>query len=811
MNKNCYKLIFSKTRGCLVPVAECITSAVDSGSSDSVVVSEKTDEEDQQGSIEDYRLSNVCLSVKTFLNPVSSALCLNWKSVSVLLLSMVAAPNFAQSAEVAETEKKPQLTKIENSNNQDIQLSNDSNNQGTRNTNTNSTTGLYKTENNVIVIDIAKPNDKGISDNRFQKFNIPNGAVFKNNKDQQRSELVGYLEGNKNLTEQEAKVILNQVTGSELSQIKGALEILGKKADLVIANQNGITLNGVKTINAGRFVATTSKTIDPNKMEFDVTQGTVTIDVNGFATDNLPYLDIVAKKIEQKGTIGNKEKEKNKPSETEITFIAGESKSTYSQEKGVELSSERKGKASKDDEVAITGASTGAMHGKSIKLIVTDQGAGVKHDGIILSENDIKIESNKGDIDLGNELRAKGDIALDKAKRITIANEITADKSITITADDVKLKNNKEASTTEAKLKGKGKLASKKVKVEAKKSLVLDDETKVVATDLELKSQTLTNQGRIYGNKVKIDTDKLVNKKEIYAEDNLDITTKGKTVTVSVNKDNKRKADVKEETVADLDVGFENTGTIESKSKAKLTFKEGTSFVSKGNHFIKAKDELTIDAQNVVISENDELQTTAKLTINAAGNVVNNGLLASGKMLTINAKQGSIYNEKGILGAREQLTLSAKGNNKEAEGNIINGADSLLHSEGKMELDAENTVYNLGNIFAKNDLTVKANELINDVKLSGSITKKSPYSVLNRYRRSDIASHGWHNNDYRLWINPIEFEKAEVKVEKAGLIRAEGNFKFEGKKRNDQDATLTNHGVINVKKHFRSPKCESCK
>ncbi|WP_143432874.1 ESPR-type extended signal peptide-containing protein, partial [Histophilus somni] len=196
MNKNCYKLIFSKTRGCLVPVAECITSAVDSGSSDSVVVSEKTDEEDRQGAIEDYRLSNVCLSVKTFLNPVSSALCLNWKSVSVLLLSMVAAPNFAQSAEVAKTEKKPQLTDITSTNNNnDVQLDTSYKNQtGAGNTVANDVnnhpTKLYKTENNVIVIDIAKPNDKGISDNRFQKFNIPNGAVFKNNKDQQRSELV---------------------------------------------------------------------------------------------------------------------------------------------------------------------------------------------------------------------------------------------------------------------------------------------------------------------------------------------------------------------------------------------------------------------------------------------------------------------------------------------------------------------------------------------------------------------------------------------------------------------------------------------
>lgn len=45
------------------------------------------------------------------------------------------------------------------------------------------------------------------------------------------------------------------------------------------------------------------------------------------------------------------------------------------------------------------------MHGKNIKLIVTDKGAGVKHDGIILSENDIQIEMNEGDLELGNTIQ----------------------------------------------------------------------------------------------------------------------------------------------------------------------------------------------------------------------------------------------------------------------------------------------------------------------------------------------------------------------------------------------------------------------
>ncbi|EGP05984.1 PfhB1, partial [Pasteurella multocida subsp. gallicida str. Anand1_poultry] len=77
-------------------------------------------------------------------------------------------------------------------------------------------TKIKHTENHVIIVDIAKPNQNGISDNRFKKFNIPNGAVFNNSAKEKRSQLVGYLPGNQNLTEgSEAKAILNQVTGPD--------------------------------------------------------------------------------------------------------------------------------------------------------------------------------------------------------------------------------------------------------------------------------------------------------------------------------------------------------------------------------------------------------------------------------------------------------------------------------------------------------------------------------------------------------------------------------------------------------------------
>lgn len=45
-------------------------------------------------------------------------------------------------------------------------------------------------------------------------------------------------------------------------------------------------------------------------------------------------------------------------------------------------------------------------------------------------------------------------------------------------------------------------------------------------------TETLTNAGRIYGREVKLDTNNLINDKEIYAERKLSILTKGKDLEI---------------------------------------------------------------------------------------------------------------------------------------------------------------------------------------------------------------------------------------------------------------------------------------
>ncbi|URH79392.1 YopT-type cysteine protease domain-containing protein [Pasteurella multocida] len=805
MNKNRYKLIFSQVKGCLVPVAECINSAISNGSSDSTSTSEQAEEEPPI--LGPYSLSSLSLLVKSRFNPISSAMQLTWKQLSIFFLTLISAPVLAEG----QAAEKNKLAVIDDRD-EHIKLANQTDN-------VRQNTKLHKTENNVIVIDIATPNNKGISDNRFEKFNIPNSAVFNNNgtEVQARSTLIGYIPHNQNLSRgKEANVILNQVTGPQESKIVGALEVLGKKADIVIANQNGITLNGVRTINSDRFVATTSELIDPNQMILKVTKGNVIIDIDGFSTDGLKYLDIIAKKIEQKQSITSSD---NSEAKTDITLIAGSSEYDLSKHELKKTSGENVS----NDVIAITGSSTGAMHGKNIKLIVTDKGAGVKHDGIILSENDIQIEMNEGDLELGNtaqqtvvkkdrNIRAKKKIEVKNANRVFVGSQTKSDE-ISLEAKQVKIRKNAEIrSTTQAKIVAKG-------------ALSIEQNAKLVAKKIDVATETLTNAGRIYGREVKLDTNNLINDKEIYAERKLSILTKGKDLEIIQDRYLSPLMRVKSSVrflgapffsispsmLASLSAkfkpGFVNKGLIESAGSAELTFKEKTSFLTEGNNFIKAKDTLTINAQNIEIDKNQDIQLGANITLNVEENFVNRaGTLATGQTLTINAENGSIYNLGGILGAGKSLKLTAK-STEQRMGNIVNQEDGLFHTLGNMTLEAERSVYNIGGIYAGKKLTVHTHNLTNDVRLSGNVSYKSIGSSRD-YDISRVAVHGWHNNVYKLNLNLQEQDKTNIKVVKMGAIRSDGDFDFKGIKAistsPESKTQLINHGLINVKGVFNA-------
>lgn len=80
-----------------------------------------------------------------------------------------------------------------------------------------------------VVVNINNPQGPGgLSHNKFTDLQVgKEGIVFNNSQNAINTQLAGNISGNSNLTNGPAGIILNEVTGSKLSELNGMLEIAG--------------------------------------------------------------------------------------------------------------------------------------------------------------------------------------------------------------------------------------------------------------------------------------------------------------------------------------------------------------------------------------------------------------------------------------------------------------------------------------------------------------------------------------------------------------------------------------------------------
>ena len=293
------------------------------------------------------------------------------------------------------------------------------------------------------VVDIAAPNAAGLSHNKAGSFNVgKEGLVFNNNagKAPVDTALAGKVNVNANLAGNAAKTILQEVTGTGATSLNGFMEIAGSKANLIIANPNGINVNGAGFINVDRAVLTTGRpniNTDGTLNGFTVEKGKINVAGAGIMpVDQYQYapaskLDIYAYAADINAEIW---------AQDEINVIAGKNQIDANGNPAAPLHSEGSG-------VNLDIGALGGMYAGKISLVGTNQGLGMKIGGNLAAQKNLSITNN-------------GKIVFEENKRETIEIDgAQADVMTSITSGgDIIIDANNSDIENKAALSARGKV-----------------------------------------------------------------------------------------------------------------------------------------------------------------------------------------------------------------------------------------------------------------------------------------------------------------------------------------------------------------
>jgi filamentous hemagglutinin len=156
--------------------------------------------------------------------------------------------------------------------------------------------------NGVPLVNIRTPSVAGVSRNVYNAFNVgANGAILNNSRGNVQTQLGGFVQGNPNLATGSARIIVNEVNGGNPSLLRGYLEVAGQRAEIIIANPAGISVDGGGFINASKATLTTG-TPQFNAIggldSFVVRGGTVSIDGAGLDARRTDYAAILARAVQ---------------------------------------------------------------------------------------------------------------------------------------------------------------------------------------------------------------------------------------------------------------------------------------------------------------------------------------------------------------------------------------------------------------------------------------------------------------------------------------------------------------------------------
>ena len=543
---------------------------------------------------------------------------------------------------------------------------------------------VMETASGIPLVNITAPTAGGVSMNDYERFNVPSkGAILNNSYLLSKTQTAGYVQGNNHMAKGMAKIIVNQVNGPMPTSMEGPLEVAGQKADVIIANSNGITVNGGSFIHTGRAVLTTGNVDLDGRGNLDGIRvdGTGRVDIEGRGLDakDADALFIYTRAARINAGIWAKK----------LTIVTGAN--TIREETLKPLD----GQGEKTD-MALDVSAIGGMYAGQIYLVGTEKGLGFNMDGVT-SADDLVLEANghlyhKGTMEAGQKgqihaasmdnsgTMAGGILQMDIRGHITNTGLLGAVAEMHIHGES--LTNDKAAIASEGslsidttgKLSETSSLSNREGRILSNgtmdiRSHILDNTkgTLSAGKSLSVRGKTLQNkEGKItaYGHMALTEDGSLYNREgSMEAHENADIKagqventkgrmTSGESLTVST-------PDIQLDGILaagkDLTIHTEADLTNEQAEEGYGTAKAG------GNLFISASS-LTngkkIEAGEKLILKAETIENKAEGEMNgkaadfSAENMTNRGLVSADSGLSLqasslkNLETGRIYGEQ---------------------------------------------------------------------------------------------------------------------------------------------------------------------
>ncbi|VEG13338.1 two-partner secretion domain-containing protein [Moraxella cuniculi] len=637
---------------------------------------------------------------------------------------------------------------------------------------------VLPTASGITSVNITTPNARGLSNNHYSQFDVgSSGVILNNNRQATNTQIAGFVAANPFMARGEASTILNQINSNHPSYLGGFIEIAGKKADVIIANPSGLVVNGAGLINAGNVhLAAAGSQVNQGQVSgYQVSGNSAAhIEVNGkLNLQGTDYAALITKtaQINDKIYAGNTldiilGENQISLQNGDFTKLNATNKQTSALSASQTTNKEQRG-------VALDISSLGGMYAGKIHLIGTDKGFGVNNTGVITAT--------------GKGVQAGGTLTLDAQGNLVNAGILSAKDKLAINTHNHSVLNDGTLLSEQANLTINTK------DLESAGTIHSTQTTQIDATD------TLNNQGSIYGGVLQLTTNQLDNTGKLIQTGTGRLNISTDTLT------NSNKAvigqSLYEQTTLDAPStpsSDQSAGTIGSDSKDNTTANTANSSnpslpattdttqsipVPSADGFITAKS-LTNTNDQALITATGDISITANQTKNTNQASIDAQTLNTKTLTntdskialdTVNWQLTSFDNSKGDISAKDGMVI-------DSESTIIN-AEGSLTSGGDMILIAKDSIINQdGTITAVKQADITAKELQN----GGTITA----DTLTITQQADYT----HTDQDKLVANRLAFTTS-------GKLINQSQFTA------DQDLTLnandiTNQGLINSENTF---------